>query len=126
MAVELIWNDKTYEIAKKTVDISDKMDQILEMSLLIGRDDKKKAFKAEYDFILSVMGEDKGKEALDCESFKDVDVEVMITLFNAIGYAWQRVRRNFEWKQTEEAMNNPVVAKAVDLSSAVDKIMELA
>lgn len=122
---EFVWNGKTYQIGKKTVDVSEAMDDIIDMSTLEGKEEKRKAFKAEYDFIINAMGEDAAKEALDCTSFNDVDVEVLITLFNAVGYAWQKVRRDFSNRQTEEVLDDPSVAKAKELANAAEKIQSL-
>ena len=123
--MELFWNKKTYQLKKKTMDVSDRMDDIIDMSQKTDKETKRKAFKAEYDFITDILGADAAKEALDCTSIKDVDVEVMITLFNSIGYAWKKVSRDFENMQLEEAMDTPVINKTVDLANAVDNIKDL-
>lgn len=119
--MEFTTDNGTYQLPKLTFGLSEKMDK----AGAAGSD--RNGFKARYDFIKEIIGDDAAEVELDGSKFEEVDMVKLSVVFQSICAAYSKPvidaqRKHFEsqtegWSEAldpvEKALNAAQTAKAM-------------
>ena len=123
MADKIIINKKTYELPKRTLELADKIDALLEIeeSYIRAEIKTRDIITAEFNFLLELMGDKNVTEMLGTSDLESCDVGDISCIVASILSAYNSRVEQEKLKNKLAVLNNPDIKKAMDFIDKASK-----
>lgn len=117
MAYTVIINGQSYDLPKKTMKVVEEMDRVSKIDSVKGMGIREK-FKALFDFITGLVGEENAKEIFGSDKLDEVDLSDVTITFRKIMDAYEKPLDDYNADKGRNALDGLPIEKIISLANA--------
>lgn len=114
----IIVNDKSYELPKKTLKVTEKLDDVLKVDSQEHLSVKQK-FEKLHNLVKEVLGEENAEEALGSSKLAEIDLSELSLIVLKINDAYEKPLTDYKQEAMEEKMASIPMDKIISMTKAV-------
>lgn len=114
----IIVNDKSYELPKKTLKVTEKLDDVLKVDSQEKLSVKQK-FEKLHNFVKEVLGEANAEEVLGSSKLAEIDLSELSLIVLKINDAYEKPLTDYKQESMEEKMASIPMDKIISMTKAV-------
>ena len=117
MVHTVIVNDRSYELPKKTINIANKLDEVLKTDSIRGLSVREKYQKL-HTFTKDVLGEETAKEILGTDNLDEIDLSELTITVRKIVDAYEKPITDYQMEKNREKLAGLPVKQMETLAKA--------
>lgn len=121
MVYTIIVGNRSYDLPKKTLEVTEQMEKVIETDKAVGIGIREK-FNTVFSYENDVLGSDAVKEILGSDNLDEVDLSEVTILFNKIHDAYNKPITDYKLSKSREALNALPIEKVVELAKAANEL----
>lgn len=121
MVYTIIVGNRSYDLPKKTLEVTEQMEKVIETDKAVGIGIREK-FNTVFSYEKDVLGADAVKEILGSDNLDEVDLSEVTILFNKIHDAYNKPITDYKVAKSREALNCLPIEKVVELAKAANEL----
>ena len=121
MVYTIIVGNRSYDKTKKTLEVTEQMEKVIETDKAVGIGIREK-FNTVFSYEKDVLGADAVKEILGSDNLDEVDLSEVTILFNKIHDAYNKPITDYKLSKSREALNALPIDKVVELAKAANEL----
>lgn len=125
MIYTVIINDRSYDLPKKTMAVTEKLDEVRKVDEVKGLTLREK-FKKLFDCVADLIGRENAIEALGSDNLNDVDLSEVTLAFRKIVDAYNKPVQDYNMARGLGELSNLPIKELSALANAASQISALA
>ena len=121
MVYTIIVGNRSYDLPKKTLEVTEQMEKVIETDKAVGIGIREK-FNTVFSYENDVLGSDAVKEILGSDNLDEVDLSEVTILFNKIHDAYNKPITDYKLSKSRESLNALPIDKVVELAKAANEL----
>ena len=121
MVYTIIVGNRSYDLPKKTLEVTEQMEKVIETDKAVGIGIREK-FNTVFSYEKDVLGSDAVKDILGSDNLDEVDLSEVTILFNKIHDAYNKPITDYKLSKSREALNALPIDKVVELAKAANEL----
>lgn len=114
----IIVNDKNYELPKKTLKVTEKLDDVLKVDSQVNLSVKQK-FEKLHNFVKELVGEENAEEMLGSSKLADIDLSELSLIVLKINDAYEKPLADYKQEAMAEKMESIPMDKIISMTKAM-------
>ena len=115
MIYTIIVNDRSYDLPKKTIALTEQMDKISRIDSQKGQSLRGK-YKTLFEFVEKLVGPDNAMEIFGSDDLSEVDLSDVTLTFRKIVDSYNKPVHDYEMEQSMEAINGLPIDRLLELA----------
>lgn len=124
MVHTIIVNNKSYDLPKKTVAITEKLDKALTIDLIKGLTIKGK-FEILHNFVKELVGEENAAEMLGSANLEEIDLAELAVIVLSINDAYEKPMNDYQAQRMRERIGNMPLEKLTSITKTAQAVTNM-
>lgn len=117
----IIVNDKNYELPKKTLKVTEKLDDVLKVDTQMNLSVKQK-FEKLHNFVKEILGEENAEEMLGSSKLAEIDLSELSLIVLKINDVYEKPLADYKHEAMVEKMESIPFDKIVSMTKAAQTV----
>lgn len=124
MNYAIIVNGRSYDLPPKTLNIADRLDEVLKVDSIKGLSLRQKYEKL-HSFIGELVGNDNLKEMFGSDKLEEIDLSELTLIINMVVDAYDKPINDYNVQKTRDRLNSLPLDKLVSTVNAAEKAVNM-
>lgn len=124
MVHTIIVNNKSYDLPKKTVAITEKLDKALTVDGIKGLTVKGK-FEILHNFVKELVGEENAAEILGSANLEEIDLSELAVVVLSINDAYEKPMNDYQAQRMRERLGNIPMEKFTSIAKTAQAVTNM-
>lgn len=121
MVYTIIVNSKSYDLPPKTVDVMEKIDEVLKVDSIAGLSVKQK-FEKLHNFIKNLVGEENAEEMFGSSNLSEVDLSELTIAVRKVIQSYDKPVADYENEVNKAKWDTLPIDKIISMSKAAQSM----
>lgn len=124
MVHTIIVNNKSYDLPKKTVAITEKLDKALTVDNIKGLTVKGK-YEILHNFVKELIGEENAAEMFGTANLEEIDLSELAVVVLSINDAYEKPMNDYQAQRMRERIGNIPMEKITSITKAAQSVSNM-
>lgn len=121
MEYNVIVNGKSYDLPKKTLEVMEKLDDVLKVDTIKGLSVRQK-FEKLHGFMKDVVGEEKCREMFGSDDLEEIDLSELTVTIKKMLDAYDQPVNEYDIEKSKNQLNRLPLEKIISMAAAAEKM----